>query len=103
MKIENKKGGYDAAVVKPTNKDLGGRLKSLLNKHGYEVAIGVEKHSKNYLHETAAQKGQKNKLGSKNLGLVGQIYKVQSGWCLCHYQFPKMRKKPVSRNRELAT
>ena len=31
MKIENKKRGYVAAVVKPPHKDLGGRLKSLLN------------------------------------------------------------------------
>ena len=46
MKIENKKGGYVAAVVKPPQKDLGRRLKLLLNKHAYEVAIGVGKNIK---------------------------------------------------------
>ena len=42
-----KKGRYVAAVVKPPHKHLGGKMKSLLNKHVYEFAIGVEKHGKN--------------------------------------------------------
>ena len=36
MKIENKKERYVAVVVMPTHKDMGKRLKSLLNKYCYE-------------------------------------------------------------------
>ena len=72
MKIENKKRGYVAALVKPPHKDLGGRLNILLNKHGYEVAIGVENYSKNYLHETTAYELE---------GLEESSDIIHSGWC----------------------
>ena len=54
--------------VKPAPKDLGERLKSLLNKHGYEFAIGVEKHGKNDLYITTAYESE----GLEVISRIGQ-------------------------------
>ena len=55
-------------MIKPPHKDVGGRLKCLLNKNGYEVAIGTEKHGTNYLNATTAYKSE----GLEVISRIGQ-------------------------------